>query len=355
MHFQDAAIYERNIRLKTFLKKYIGPIIILTTLTAVLVDGIKSGALPAALQAIRNAHPLYLFLAMLCFAVHASVHALAICSYLKQENYHLRFRDSLASIMTGIFFSNITPGATGGQPMQALYLSTCGIPVGLSASAVAAFMICWHIARLVLLALFALPCSSFIKSALGNSITVLLIGSAYNTVLVIALLLISCSKNAVQFFAKAIAGLIRILHLCRSPHETTEKLMNAAELFHSAISNLLQNPKELIRQLFYAFLFILSIVSVLYFAFRAVGANNVSYVQVTAMSLCQEIAAAYIPTPGASGAMEVVFRMFFGSLLDNGKLLAVMMIWRFVCYYFGLFAGAVVSLLFQKQTQSISQ
>ena len=344
---EHRSLPEKGAVLKQFVRKNIGPIIILTTLAGVLIGGIESGTLPAALQAVFHADPRFLFLCFLCYAIHVSAHTLALRSYLKRQNCRLRFKDALISVLTGIYYSNITPGATGGQPMQMLYLSRCGVPAGLAVSAVTIFMICWHVTRMILLLLFAIPCRAFIAESLGASLPVLRVGFTYNLVLVIILLLLSFTKTPVQFLANTAARLARIFRFGKNPEQAAKAIHDTADAFHNSVQSLLAKPGELFRQLLYAFIFILAVVSILFFAVRAIGVTGPSYVQLTAMSLCQEIAAAYIPTPGASGAMELVFRMFFESLLEGSDLLAAMLIWRFVAYYFGLITGAAVSLIFR--------
>lgn len=140
------------------------------TLAGVLIGGIISGALPEALDAVFHAHPLFIGICFLLYGVHLAVHGLALCSYLKQAGYHLRFRDAVVSALTSIYYSCITPGSAGGQPMQVLYLARCGIPAGAATGAIAVFTVSWHMMRIVLFLLFALPCASFIASSLGPSL-----------------------------------------------------------------------------------------------------------------------------------------------------------------------------------------
>ncbi|MGX8703700.1 MAG: hypothetical protein ACSW8H_04535, partial [bacterium] len=82
--------------MKAFLKKWIGPLLILVTLTIVLIVGIVNGTLMDAVRAVMNANPVYMALCLLCYAEYMASDAIAIKSFLRRMGYSLRMRDSMA-------------------------------------------------------------------------------------------------------------------------------------------------------------------------------------------------------------------------------------------------------------------
>ena len=50
----------------------------------------------------------------------------------------------------------------------------------------------------------------------------------------------------------------------------------------------------------------------------------------------------FIPLPGGTGGLEYGFIFFFGNFLTGSKLTALMLLWRFVTYYFVMILGAVL-------------
>ena len=50
----------------------------------------------------------------------------------------------------------------------------------------------------------------------------------------------------------------------------------------------------------------------------------------------------FVPIPGGTGGLEYGFIMFYGNFLTGGSLKAIMLVWRFVTYYFGMIVGAIV-------------
>jgi len=56
------------------------------------------------------------------------------------------------------------------------------------------------------------------------------------------------------------------------------------------------------------------------------------------------VSASYTPLPGASGAQEGGFMVFFGSMFTQGTIGLALLVWRFFTYYLFLIVGAVLSI-----------
>ena len=55
--------------------------------------------------------------------------------------------------------------------------------------------------------------------------------------------------------------------------------------------------------------------------------------------------AAYTPLPGASGAQEGVFALYFANIFPDGIRLMALLLWRFFTYYLALIVGAVTTVV----------
>ena len=49
----------------------------------------------------------------------------------------------------------------------------------------------------------------------------------------------------------------------------------------------------------------------------------------------------FVPIPGGTGGLEYGFIKFYGFFIFGSTLSAVMIIWRFITYYFGLIVGGI--------------
>ena len=50
---------------------------------------------------------------------------------------------------------------------------------------------------------------------------------------------------------------------------------------------------------------------------------------------------AFVPIPGGTGGLEYSFIQFYGNFITGSALSAMMLIWRFITYYFGMIVGAI--------------
>ena len=46
-----------------------------------------------------------------------------------------------------------------------------------------------------------------------------------------------------------------------------------------------------------------------------------------------------VPTPGSTGGLEYGFMSFFSNFIKDPQLSIIMIVWRIVTYYFGIFVG----------------
>lgn len=337
--------------MKKFLKKWLGPIIIAVTLAAVIIIGLVTKTLPEAIKAVAHANPLCMLACVLCYLSFITVNGLSAKSFLKREGYSLTMREALLVSMTGVYYSNVTPGAAGGQPMQIYRLSQLGVPVGVGSSAIASGFISWHLMRVFLFTGLAIPYWGFIMENLGGYWPFLLLGYAYNVFFVVMWLIFSFSKKPVAFIVRLAGKIIKKLKLSKDPDKLLAGMNRTADMFYDSMRHLKSHKGEIFRQLLFGLLYMLSLVSILYFAYLGVGLRGATYGELTTMGMGQYISAAYMPTPGASGAQEGLFELYFGRMMQGSSLLAVMLIWRFMSYYLGLLIGAVVNLAGKKRAK----
>lgn len=332
--------------MKQFLKKWLGPIIIVVTLATVLIVSAVNGTLPEAIEAVRGANPLCMLLCVVCYLCFMLMNAVGVRSFLHKEGYDLTIGQSVSATLTGIYYSNITPGAAGGQPMQVHYLTKYGIPVGIGTSAIAVTYISWYLMRVVLVTVLGIVYWDSVMYNLGQYWPFLLAGYTYNVVMLIVLLLFSFSRRPVQLLVRFVSWIMQKLHLSKDPSKTAASLERTAERFHNSMQHLRSHNGEIVRQLLLGGLYMMFLVSILFFSFRGVGLTGGSYGEIVTLGLCQYISAAYMPTPGASGAQEGLFELYFGKMMPAGaSLLAVMLIWRFMSFYLGMILGAIANLV----------
>lgn len=84
---------------------------------------------------ITSANPFWILMAIVCTLLYIFFEGYAILRILKAFGYPRQVRKGIVYSAADIYFSAITPSATGGQPASAFFMMADGIPAGVSAVA----------------------------------------------------------------------------------------------------------------------------------------------------------------------------------------------------------------------------
>lgn len=324
-------------------RRFLNYAFILGTLAVVLYIGLSSNDLGAALDALRQLQPAWLIGALLCMAMFVLSDAFSVWYFLRKQGYRVRPGTALFVGIAGTYYSNITPGATGGQPMQVYYLHKEGVPVGIATSALVVKFFCFQCMLSVICGLLWFTQFDWIMSQVGASKWLLIIGFTYNTVMIIAVLLMAINKRFVAFLLRKGVNLLSKMHILKNPENAHVKVMSTLDSFHSSVMMLRRSPKDFVAQLLMGAFQLLVQMAVTYCIYEGFGLSGVSFLQIISLAVMLYTSAAYTPMPGASGAQEGVFALYFGQVFPDGTRLMGLLLWRFFTYYLGLLVGAVVT------------
>lgn len=319
-------------------------VLIFGTLAIVLVIGCSGQELGDALEALQAIAPRWIGLCALSFGVYTLLDALIIWYFLHRQHHPITFRYALFVAIAGMYYSNVTPGATGGQPMQVYHLKQRGVSYAIGTSALAVKYFCFHTMLMLLSTVLWLAHGAFIQQQVGSGMWILIVGYTYNAVSVLAVMLIAINKNWVRAIIGFVLKCAVRFRLCKDPEGTRAKLEDGLDAFHESIMLLAKSPLDFIVQMLMGGAQLLSQMAVIYFLFHAFALTGVSYTQLTALALLLYVSAAYTPLPGASGAQEGVFALYFSQIFPDGVRFMALLLWRFFTYYISLLIGAVVTV-----------
>ena len=161
-------------------KKLISVLFIVISVSAVIVIAFSNQEMGDAWGAISRLDIRWLGCIFLCWFAYVLFEAAGTWVYLKRQGFQINLPRVFGSTLIGIYYSNITPGAAGGQPMQVNSLRKAGIPVGYGSLVITVrlvtnqFMVC-----LLSLVLFLLN-RDFVYAQLGGAMWAVRIGWLIN-------------------------------------------------------------------------------------------------------------------------------------------------------------------------------
>ncbi len=324
-------------------KRLINLACILIPLTIVLVMGITDKSLPEASQAVRSMNAKWVVFALGCYFGYLVMDSLAIGFYLFRQGYRLGIRDLLFISLIGQYYSNITPGASGGQPMQIYYLSKKKVPAALATSAIAVRFFCFQVMLSVIGTVVWIRYGGFIAEHTGSARWVFIVGYVYNTVMVCAVAVLALSKNILQRLMNLGIRIGGKFKWIRHPEELERRAEHYVTTFHEGLTYFRSHPMDMAVQLLFGgtqLMFLMSVIAMIYYG---LGLSGYRYEHLVTMNICEFLAAAYAPMPGASGAQEGVFGIFFAKIFPESMIFVAILLWRFFTYYISIVLGLVVN------------
>ena len=110
----------------------------------------------------------YILGCALCFLGYAVFDGVGLFAFLRRQGYPIKLSSSIHLTFTGLYYANITPSSSGGQPMQVYLLNQRGVPVGVSSSALSVRLMANQLMIVLMTTGLWIANGSFIQQQLGG-------------------------------------------------------------------------------------------------------------------------------------------------------------------------------------------
>lgn len=241
----------------------------------------------------------------------------------------------------GVFFSGITPSASGGQPMQAYFMKKDGIPVSVSAPVLAIITVLYK-GVLVLTSLAVLIIRpAVIMKYLEPVMAWMWLGLALNIVFIAALL-----------SAMFVPGFMRsILYFGVRIYKKIFRKKNAGALMekvdswidsYSGVTHCFRKKKKAVAVSFLiTVLQRFALFSVTWLCCRALEVKTESAAAITMLQAMIASAVDMLPLPGGTGISESIFHAVFLPIVGDNIVIPLMIMSRGISYYSQLLWGGI--------------
>ncbi|WP_417543761.1 lysylphosphatidylglycerol synthase transmembrane domain-containing protein [Marinobacter sp.] len=261
---------------------------------------------------------------------------------LRALGHRLSFPTIFRLVFINLFFSNVTPMATGGGFAQIWYLNRHGVPVGRATAAttirtVLAVFFIFSLTPVFLLTLDAFD-SQTITGDLGFALAIFIL-------LYLGFFITLLFRT--RWLIGPLSGLLKTLnrwHFISDTRHQRWQFKARREMLRFSYSfgdYLRGRPLFVVLSVLFTAVFLLSL-----FSFPALLIYTLGYDVDYLMSLGLLVVTTFImyfsPTPGASGISEGVFGSFFSGILSGNHLILVIVSWRLITIYLGMIIGLVV-------------
>lgn len=356
--------------------KYVVYILVVLIATAISLTISLWNDFDSIVGTMQHADWRYVLLVFAVVAVTYCIEGLILLVFCRLYTRKYKFHQAIACSMVGQFYSNVTPGASGGQVMQVYTLKSQGIQVSNAAS----IMVMWFILYQVALILFGIASLSFESVSMVSinptislfGVTwnppmwpLVILGFALNLSVILILFVMSYNHHIHNFILHHVIGFLGKIRILKKPDETRESLRVQVENFKIELRRLQSNIPVLILLLFLFLVLLFLRFSIPYFCGLAMHAwgeeqhfvfysfdqNAPSMLRASFYTSFHQMVTGLIPLPGSAGVSELfyslLFQPFFG---DNTAITsATQLLWRFATFHLILLISGLVSAFYRSR------
>lgn len=313
------------------------------TIIAIVLIGIFAADLEAITEALKDFNIWWLIScvgAVLLFWLTDALLLHDISQYMYKAQ---PLSQSIKIGVIGLYYSALTPSSTGGQPMQVMYMKRNNVPVGTATCIVSIKFVVYELSLCALYIAGLVVRGAYYYVHSNEAFWFAVLGFVINLIAVSCIILTIVNKKLVLRFGKGILKLLSRLKLIHRMEEKTESFERTIEDYHTAASYI---SKYKLRALgsFVISVFNLGFLFVIpYLIYLSFGYREYNIFDIFVMESFLSLAVSFFPLPGAAGASEGGFLLFFGRFFGAATAVA-MLIWRFLTYYLVLIVGSLLVL-----------
>jgi uncharacterized protein (TIRG00374 family) len=251
---------------------------------------------------------------------------------------------SIKISIIGLYYGALTPSSTGGQPMQVVYMRRNKVPVGTATCIVCIKFVVYELSLCTIYVIGMLLRGAEYYKYNAESFWFATFGFVINLVAVFFIILTIVNKKLVLKVGSWLIRLCSRIRIVKNKEQTLENFEKTIDDYHTAASYISRYKLRalgsyLISMVNLAFLFVIP-----YLIYLSFGLTQYTVFDMFIMESFLFLAVSFFPLPGAAGASEAGFVLFFGPFFSTVTLVG-MLIWRFLTYYLILIVGSLIVVL----------
>lgn len=284
----------------------------------------------------------YLVGAVVCMLLFIFFEALSVHIILRKFGYKPKWRSSLAYSTSDVYYSAITPSATGGQPASAYYMVKDGVSGGASCFALI-FNLVGYTAAIILLGGGALVCRFDLFLGFDTFVKVLIVIGIVSQVFLLAFFIACmCWHSGVLKVGNFGISLLLKIRLMKNGDKWRGKLEGVVEKYRSCYACFREHKTLTLWVLLCNVAQRAALIMVS--AFVCAAASDCNMAEVFALQAFVVLGYNSIPLPGGAVAFEYLYLNVYEGIFAPAFILVAMMVTRVISYYCSMLLSGVYTI-----------
>lgn len=295
-------------------------------------------------EIFRTCNIWWISVAVGCMLLYIVFEAVALHIIMRRFGYRKKIASSLAYASSDVYYSGLTPSATGGQPASAFYMIRDGIPGGTACFALVFNLLCYTAALLLIgVVVLALNFSMFLSFSFWVKFFIIV---GFLAQLMLMLLFVACITHPgvvlrVGNFCVSLLSRIRII---KNEQKWRDKVIDSVKKYRGCFACFKQHRGLFLQVLFCNVAQRVSLILVSVFVCLSMA--NCSPWDVFSMQTFAMIGYNSIPLPGGSGAFEFLYLRIYEGVFSAEFTLIAMLVTRVISYYLSILINGIYTMLY---------
>ena len=286
----------------------------------------------------------WIFAAVVCQFTNIFIDAYTLYRFTANYDQKYTLTKALKCTAVGQFYSVITPGAVGGQPMQLYCMRKQKVDTGVASSVlVQKFLVYQTMITLYSFVALVFNWDMFKGELSGVMLSLALFGFLSHAFVIILLYLFSFNRKWTKSLLSSVFKFLSKIKIIKNPQEKSEHITNQLDFFHESNLSLYKNKKMLLTTCFLTTLQLTLIFVIPYGIYRAFNFNSADPFDMISSQAFVTMVSSFMPLPGGSGAAEGSFYIFFSIFFTQDIIKSAILIWRIITYFLNIIVFAPFS------------
>jgi glycosyltransferase 2 family protein len=265
-----------------------------------------------------------------------------------------KFKNTLICTVIGQYFNCITPLSSGGQPFQAYYYNRFGMPLSKSLPMLLCRFVTYQITTSAFCAIVLILRLSYFVDDNPALTTLVVIGFIGGLTLLAGLLAVAFWRSGILKLVSIVFNLLAKLRIVKDPAEKIANVTKTVDDCYKEMHYLFKRPKLFAKSIGVTFVQLLEYFAISYVIMRGLGCDG-DFLTVISCQAFVYMISSFVPTPGAMGAAETSYALFFGTIYPGASFVALStFIWRFLTFYFPIVTGMLVTLAVNRKSAVVA-
>ena len=295
------------------------------------------------IENIRNVKINYVLICFLIMFLYFFIQSIYMKTILKSLNHKITLKRGMFYSLVEFYFSGITPSATGGQPMQLVYMTKDKIPVRKTYITLILNTIYFKLIILILGIFVFITNINFLLSLPTICLFFIIIGMIVDIIFIIILFLLLFKQNIIEKILNIIIKISKKINMFKRLQNINIK--ETLKKYSNELNYMKSNKKTIVFTFIITFIQRLLLFSIIYVVYKSLGFSGYSYFDLLKIQISVQLASEAFPLPGGAGIAEEILHKSFNSLHGLTFAGSGMFLTRSFTFYIPLLASGLVVLL----------